>query len=87
MLYGGNTSCIQINSPAVPELIILDAGTGIRNLGNELCVTSCAHRGNIFITHPHWDHVQGFPFLNHFLKKGIVSPFLCPNNWRADAKK
>ncbi len=58
--YGGNTTCIEVRGPN-NELIIFDAGTGIFPLAQcllaELPVTC-----NIFITHTHWDHIQGLPF-------------------------
>ncbi len=58
--YGGNTTCIEIRTDD-GELIILDAGTGIfalsQTLLREMPVTA-----NIFITHTHWDHIQGLPF-------------------------
>ncbi|MEN9934776.1 MAG: hypothetical protein RLZZ387_1355 [Chloroflexota bacterium] len=63
--YGGNTSCVEIQ--AGPHTIILDAGTGIINLGADLLQRSRAN-GNrpvvatIFFTHMHHDHTQGFPF-------------------------
>lgn len=73
MEYGGNTTCMQINIPDSDEILILDSGTGIRNLGNYLVKTKKKISGRIFITHPHWDHIQGFPFFkpiygstNHF---------------------
>jgi len=62
---GGNTSCVEIQ--AGPHTIILDAGTGIIQLGNEL-VRRAALYGNqpivatILFTHTHHDHTQGFPF-------------------------
>lgn len=62
MEYGGNTSCVQVHVPGSKEALILDSGTGIRNLGNELEKRPGKIRGRIFITHPHWDHIQGFPF-------------------------
>ncbi len=62
MEYGGNTTCVQVEVPNSNEVLILDSGTGIRNLGNELLQQSGKIRGRIFITHPHWDHIQGFPF-------------------------
>lgn len=45
---------------------MLDCGTGFRNLGNELMDAGSSYRGRIFITHPHWDHLQGFPFFKPF---------------------
>lgn len=73
MEYGGNTTCVQIHIPGSEEILILDSGTGIRNLGNQLIKQAGKIKGRIFITHPHWDHIQGFPFFkpiygskNHF---------------------
>ena len=62
MEYGGNTTCVQIHIPDSDELLILDCGTGVRNLGQQLCNQEKKHTGRIFVTHPHWDHIQGFPF-------------------------
>jgi len=59
--YGGNTSCIEVNLPN-HELIILDGGTGIRELGNSLLLRSKKIHAYIFISHYHWDHIQGLPF-------------------------
>lgn len=71
--YGGNTTCVQIELPSSDEFLILDSGTGIRNLGNYINSYRENVKGHIFITHPHWDHIQGFPFFkpiynpkNHF---------------------
>lgn len=66
MRYGGNTSCIQISIPGMNELLIADCGTGFRNLGNELDSNGNSLMGRVFITHPHWDHLQGFPFFKPF---------------------
>jgi phosphoribosyl 1,2-cyclic phosphodiesterase len=66
MRYGGNTSCIQISIPGMEEFLIADCGTGFRNLGNELDSNGKSLTGKIFITHPHWDHLQGFPFFKPF---------------------
>ncbi|MCB1201309.1 MAG: MBL fold metallo-hydrolase [Leptospiraceae bacterium] len=72
--YGGNTTCVLVE--ADDQICIIDAGTGIRNLGNDLLQREFAGQGGfarIFFTHTHWDHIQGFPFFiplyipgNHF---------------------
>jgi ribonuclease BN (tRNA processing enzyme) len=57
--HGGNTSCMSITYG--DERFIFDAGSGIRDLGMELM--SGSHRElQLFVTHTHWDHIQGFPF-------------------------
>jgi phosphoribosyl 1,2-cyclic phosphodiesterase/CheY-like chemotaxis protein len=67
-LYGGNTSCIEVVLPGQPNLIF-DAGTGIRALGN--CVMGDAPlRMSLFLTHFHWDHIQGLPFFKPFYVPG-----------------
>jgi len=58
--YGGNTTCIEVRSDN-DELIILDAGTGIRELGIELS-QSMPVKCHLFVSHTHWDHIQGVPF-------------------------
>jgi phosphoribosyl 1,2-cyclic phosphodiesterase/ActR/RegA family two-component response regulator len=60
--YGGNTSCVEVRVGG--DIIVLDAGTGIRKLGLTL-VEEFKDRPihlNLLITHTHWDHIQGFPF-------------------------
>ncbi len=57
--YGGNTSCVHIELESGNDLI-LDAGTGIRMLGNKLAKKST--HVNILLSHGHWDHIQGYPF-------------------------
>lgn len=69
MQVGGNTSCVQILTD-LDELIVLDAGTGLRMLGKDL-IDKGEHlqrRIHLLLTHTHWDHIQGLPFfglLNH----------------------
>jgi phosphoribosyl 1,2-cyclic phosphodiesterase len=57
--YGGNTSCVEVRCDR--ELIIIDAGTGIRNLGTEL-LKQMPVKASILFSHVHWDHIQGIPF-------------------------
>ena len=60
--YGGNTACTEVRCG--DQLIILDAGTGIRVLGLSLLreFQQGPIKGHIFVGHTHWDHIQGFPF-------------------------
>ncbi|NDP37161.1 MAG: MBL fold metallo-hydrolase [Rhodoferax sp.] len=58
--YGGNTTCIEIRTDD-NELIILDAGTGIFPLSQTL-LAELPVTANVFISHSHWDHIQGLPF-------------------------
>lgn len=58
--YGGNTTCIEIRTDN-NDLIILDAGTGIHALAQSL-LKQMPIDAHIFITHTHWDHIQGLPF-------------------------
>lgn len=58
--YGGDTTCIEVRSKN-NDVIIIDAGTGIRKLGTQL-ITAGETNINILFTHAHWDHLMGFPF-------------------------
>lgn len=59
--YGGNTPCVEVRVKD-NKLVILDAGTGIRGLGDLLMGTDEPLKVCLLIGHPHWDHIQGFPF-------------------------
>lgn len=58
--YGGNTTCIEVRTDT-NELIILDAGTGIFPFSQTL-LAELPVQANVFISHSHWDHIQGLPF-------------------------
>jgi len=59
--YGGNTPCLELRLDD-DRLIIFDAGTGIRSFGDYLINNGESVKAYLFISHPHWDHIQGFPF-------------------------
>lgn len=79
--YGGNTTCVEVRTDD-DHLIILDAGTGIRELGRALVAAAAGRpiQGDVFFSHAHWDHIQGLPFFtpafqagNHFRLFGSPS--------------
>ncbi|WP_136810507.1 MBL fold metallo-hydrolase [Desulfosediminicola flagellatus] len=63
--YGGNSACIELRVGADERLIIVDAGSGIRELGTYLLQNDLP-KGPIdtaiFLSHTHWDHIMGFPY-------------------------
>jgi phosphoribosyl 1,2-cyclic phosphodiesterase len=67
MDFGGNTFCIAISTDVHDRIAIIDAGTGIRNLGKEITSGQFGvipKEINLAFTHFHWDHIQGFPFFD-----------------------
>jgi phosphoribosyl 1,2-cyclic phosphodiesterase len=61
---GGNTPCVEVRT-GDGQIIVLDAGTGIRRLGDALLGEASGRIVvTLFISHTHWDHIQGFPFFN-----------------------
>lgn len=67
--YGGNTSCVSLNFPD-NHIFIFDAGTGIRALAKCLMGRREKLTGTIFISHPHWDHINFLPFFRPFFVPG-----------------
>jgi phosphoribosyl 1,2-cyclic phosphodiesterase len=59
MRYGGNTACVSIDM-GEGKILVLDAGTGIREMGKSLAGSNTVLF--ILLSHNHWDHIQGFPF-------------------------
>ena len=68
--YGGNTTCVELRING--EIIVIDAGSGIRNLGGALLKESAGKPIELTLlnTHTHWDHIQGFPFFAPAFIKG-----------------
>lgn len=76
--YGGNTTCLEL-SLNDGTLIIFDAGTGIRKLGDKIIQNNNQSMINLFLTHSHWDHIQGFPFFSPAYSEGVrIKIFGCP---------
>ena len=63
--YGGNSACIELRVGASNRIVVIDAGSGIRDLGNNLVQNDLPNGPldiSLFLTHTHWDHIMGFPF-------------------------
>jgi diguanylate cyclase (GGDEF)-like protein len=81
-IYGGNTSCVEIRTDD-GTLIILDSGTGIRELGLDLLRSRPGpHRIYLLIGHTHWDHIQGFPFFTPAFIPGTELNIYAPSGFQ-----
>lgn len=75
--YGGDTTCVEIRSKN-GHVIVIDAGTGIRRLGNQLMEEQRFEYDFVF-THAHWDHLMGFPFFKPlYVKSAKIRMQGCP---------
>jgi phosphoribosyl 1,2-cyclic phosphodiesterase len=88
--FGGNTACVEIQ--AGQHTIVLDAGTGIINLGTELIRRVRANGGNaitatIFFSHMHHDHTQGFPFFDPAYVGASTLHILGPKVFESDLEE
>jgi phosphoribosyl 1,2-cyclic phosphodiesterase len=66
--YGGNTPCLELRCGE--RIIILDGGSGLRPLGDDLLKTNTKIDADLFLTHVHLDHVAGLPFFTPLFRKG-----------------
>ncbi len=83
--YGGDTTCLELSSKD-DDLIIIDAGTGIRALGRKL-VEENRRRINLLLTHAHWDHLSGFPFFNPIYREQFEIKVCGPQPTQESVKK
>jgi phosphoribosyl 1,2-cyclic phosphodiesterase len=75
--YGGDTTCLEIRTKS-DDIIIVDAGTGIRRLGNSL-MDKNRYKYSLLFTHSHWDHLMGFPFFKPlYEKEAEFKMYRCP---------
>ncbi len=77
--YGGNTPCIEFRTDD-NEIFIFDAGTGIRNLGKALLKENYNDKIKIFLSHYHWDHIQGIPFFQPLYEENNKIIFIGESN-------
>ncbi len=82
--YGGNTSCLEVRSR--DQLIIIDAGTGIRPLGDQIKVEA-NETIHLLLSHTHWDHLTGFPFFGPLYKKNCNVVIWAPVGFEKSTKE
>ncbi len=85
--YGGNTACLELRFDPDDRLIIVDAGSGIRELGESIMKRDLPRgpiRTKIFLSHTHWDHIMGFPFFTPIFIKGTSLEVYGPVTYEED---
>ncbi len=77
--YGGNTSCVSLEFPR-QQLFVFDGGSGIKSLGDWLTAQQRKRiQAKMFISHPHWDHINAIPFFSPLYQQGNEFEILGPN--------
>ena len=85
--YGGNTPCIELRFKKLNRLIIVDAGSGLRELGIHMMandLTKGPINTEIFLSHTHWDHIMGFPFFIPIYVPGTKLKVFGPVSYEGD---
>jgi len=88
--YGGNTTCLELRFGTNDRMVIIDAGTGIRSLGNHLLrhdIARGVRRLDIYLSHTHWDHILGFPFFAPMYVHGMTIRIHGPARREPDSLK
>ncbi len=88
--YGGNTSCLELQFKDLNRIIIIDAGSGIRELGDRMMANSLSKNPmqiEIFLTHTHWDHIMGFPFFTPMYIPGTKIKIYGPTTYDDESLK
>ncbi len=86
--YGGNTACIELRFEDTDRRVIIDAGSGIRELGNYMMANDLSKgpiKTEIFLTHTHWDHIMGFPFFTPGYVSGTKLKIYGPVSYENDS--
>ena len=72
--YGGNGACLELRVGDGRRIIVIDAGSGIRELGNAIMKNDLPKGPliiDLFLSHTHWDHIMGFPFFTPIYVPGV----------------
>jgi phosphoribosyl 1,2-cyclic phosphodiesterase len=86
--YGGNTACLELRFGSEDRLIIIDAGSGIRELAGAILAKDLKKGPldtKIFLTHTHWDHIMGFPFFTPIYIKNTKLEVFGPVSFEEDS--
>jgi len=82
--YGGNTACLELRYGDENKLIIIDAGSGIKPLGDKIVREELKDgpvKAKLFLSHTHWDHIIGFPFFVPIFIPGTELDIHSPVNY------
>ncbi len=88
--YGGNTPCVELRLAESRRTVIIDAGSGIRELGNLMMARDFPAgpiRADLFLTHTHWDHIMGFPFFTPVYVPGTRINIYGPATYEAETMR
>lgn len=87
MKYGGNGACLQLTVEDRKEIIVIDAGSGVRELGNSLLKHELPNGPmdiSLYLSHTHWDHIMGFPYFVPIYIPGTTLKVVGPVSFEDD---